>query len=120
MCSSDLNNEYNPEFLDKVSLFFECILTISTNIVNKMGYSIDTLIHYEEKDIIYPNNSVFAKATNAITFNISDISKFIGRELENELEINFSGCQFIAHFDKCMRKSIYYHKIVFFEQKEIR
>lgn len=85
-----LNNGYNPEFLDKVSLFFECILTISTNIVNKMGYSMDTLIHYEEKDIIYPNNSVFEKATNAITFNISDISKFIGRELENELEINFS------------------------------
>lgn len=84
-----LNNDYNPEFLDKVSLFFECILTISTNIVNKMGYSMETLKHYEEKDIIYPNNSVLEKATNAITFNIFDISKFIGQELEKELEINF-------------------------------
>ena len=83
-------NNYNADFLNKASLFFECILTISTNIVNKMGYSMETLKHHEEKDIIYPNNSVLEKATNAITFNISDISKIIGQELEEELEINFS------------------------------
>ena len=50
------DHNFHPEFVRKASLFFELMLSISTKIVEDLNYSLDTLKHYEEKEIKFSNN----------------------------------------------------------------
>jgi len=83
------DHNFHPEFVRKASLFFELMLSISTKIVEDLNYSLDTLKHYEEKEIKFSNNYGTLKAINAITFKVSEATNIVGEDVMKEIEVAF-------------------------------
>lgn len=72
--------EFNDAFILKCNVIIDFVLTISTRIAEKCGYSLDTLMHFEEKKIHYPASQRMQQIAEALIFNEDEFDDFI---LEN-------------------------------------
>lgn len=83
------NNGFNEQYIHAAGRFCELMLSVSTQIVETMGYSLAVLQHHERHDIVYPNNYKFEKIKTAITISATIVETLVGTETEEDLETKF-------------------------------
>lgn len=71
-------NNFNQAFKTEVSYISKFVLDLSTSIVNELGYSFETLGHYEVKDIEIPNVKTMKQFAKNVIVSMDSIYKLIG------------------------------------------
>ena len=78
LCLRDI--KWNNEFSRKANLLIQFILQISDDIVHKLGYGTESIIHKEVSNIVVPNANLMEKLKNCVLVNYSLISEMISDE----------------------------------------
>lgn len=82
-------NRFEPNFILKINRIIRFVLEISTQIVERVGYSNEVYEHHEKHEIVFLSQSELNKLSQAITFEETD---------------------FLDIFDDNFRKNIYFDK----------
>ncbi|MBR3446368.1 MAG: hypothetical protein IKH27_00995 [Oscillospiraceae bacterium] len=78
------DNNLSSDFKDTVSRFLEAILRISNSIATNLGFSMQSLGHFEKQRVDVPDGNTLKKMTDAISFSIDELNGII-----EELEIEY-------------------------------
>lgn len=71
------NNDFGISFKQKVDCLAGFALDLSTSIANKLGYSYDTIDHYETQEIEIPTKRDLERIADAVKFDNDFLTKYI-------------------------------------------
>ena len=84
-----LDNKLNLDYVCKCRDMATFILNTSTKIATNLGYDMDTLGHYSNKNIIFTDSSSMQILINSITINFSNLCDLLPQEDIDILFANF-------------------------------
>ncbi len=91
-----IEKELPKEYNEKFNIMTDFILSLSNSIVSFLGYSINTLGHYESKHIDFPNSDEHKRLSRSITFNKQLVKNHLGEQIYNSLLCGFDTPELVS------------------------
>lgn len=105
------SNKFNEEFLDKCNRMTALFLTISTDIITDLGFDINSLGHYQKKEMVFPSSQELNDLSELLIINTAIIREFIDESSEKDLYLYHNNMD-SEHIEDYNNYSFYYKPLL--------